>query len=214
MSTNQMGLASKSKLTAIANAIRTKLGVSTQYSLDDMPSAIASIGGGGGGGITPTGTIQITENGTFDVTQYASAAVNVSGGGSSGGWELLSEFTASEDVATINIEVPSAKRGMNVYKVELTGETSVSEWIYLHANTSESSLSGAYFSQKRTYSDAFFASKRGYGSGGYSVSTGSRTSANTDRFVTTEDIQNFFLNLYASESTFKNGFNVKLYGID
>lgn len=36
-----------------------------------------------GGGITPTGNIDITENGTFDVTQYAQATVNVpsSGGG-------------------------------------------------------------------------------------------------------------------------------------
>lgn len=79
MSTNQMGLASKSKLTAIANAIRTKLGVSTQYSLDDMPTAIASISGGGG--ITPTGTkqVSITQNGTTteDVTNYASAEITV-----------------------------------------------------------------------------------------------------------------------------------------
>lgn len=98
-------LVENSSLQDIADSIRAKLGVQTTYKPGEMADAIDSISGGGivpigtktitqngtgidvaqyayadvnvPDGITPTGTIGITQNGTVDVTQYASASVNV-----------------------------------------------------------------------------------------------------------------------------------------
>ena len=65
------------KLTAIADAIRSKAGTTDAMTLAQMPDSISGIETG----ITPTGSIDITDNGTYDVTDKASAVVNVSSGG-------------------------------------------------------------------------------------------------------------------------------------
>lgn len=69
----------------IANAIRVKNGTTNTYTVSQMADAITELSIGGNGGIVPTGNINITGNGTFDVTQYAQAIVNVaSSDGASG----------------------------------------------------------------------------------------------------------------------------------
>lgn len=63
---------SSSYLEDIGDAIRYKKGTSETYYPSQMGDAIRSIEG-----IVPTGSIEISENDTYDVTEYASAVVDV-----------------------------------------------------------------------------------------------------------------------------------------
>ncbi len=69
-------LVSDTYLTDIADAIREKNGTTDTYKPSEMAEAISNIQTG----ITPAETINITENGTYDVTNYANANVNVASG--------------------------------------------------------------------------------------------------------------------------------------
>lgn len=64
-------------LTNIANAIREKNGTNDTYKPNEMANAINNIETG----IEPTGTLEITENGSYDIKNYANANVNVASGG-------------------------------------------------------------------------------------------------------------------------------------
>lgn len=80
---NPYYIISEKTLTNIADAIRIKNGTLTKYKPTEMDDAILALNANG---ITPTGTLVINENGTYNVTNYETAEVNIasSGGGGSG----------------------------------------------------------------------------------------------------------------------------------
>ena len=91
-------LVEKESLEDIADAIRAKNGSSTTYKPSEMAGAISAIPSGG---ITPTGTKQITTNGTHDVTNYASAQVNVPTGITPSGSQTFTE-NGTYDVTSLS----------------------------------------------------------------------------------------------------------------
>lgn len=168
-------LINEDTMTNIADAIRSKKGVSTTYKPNEMPSAIDSISGGG---ITPTGTINITTNGTHDVTNYASASVAVPQGTTPTGTKEISitqNGTTTEDVTnyasaqiTVNVSGGGATIGKasqyveftpssdatssSRYTVQLVPPTSAAWWIYVWSKEKPSPPADGYIALVASFS--------------------------------------------------------------
>lgn len=91
----------------VANAIRSKTGKNNLMKIGEMPEEIESIPTG----ITPTGELPITTNDTYDVTNYATAVVNVPSFPEPTGTYYINENGASINIKNyeyVDVEVPSS----------------------------------------------------------------------------------------------------------
>lgn len=101
--------------------------------------AIANLGSTGSGGITPTGTLNINQNGTFDVTYYESAEVDVPAPDGyikpEGTVTVTSNGTHDvESYKSVNVNVPTGSGATGTVTIESNGVHDVASYAKANVN--------------------------------------------------------------------------------
>lgn len=155
----------ESNIQAIANAIRTKKEEpsSVKYTVADMAQGVLDIPAGP----TPTGTIQLTDNGTYDVTDYAEAEVAVYTG-QLPGYIKNASYLFAENLSTS--PTTASERYSNVSLrnalLALVGAPTNTQYMFYYAYRAEASDIQSWLNTVDTSncsSFAFMFSSFGYG---------------------------------------------------
>lgn len=196
-------------LTSVANAIRTKGGTSSQMAFPaGFVSAVQAIPTG----ITPTGTKSITENGTYDVTQYASAEVNVSGGGG-GAMALLDTITVTQQVRAVNVDISAYSSLYNFIYIYIDAELTASDWIYYSINGSSPS-GGTYQNSMQNHKGICFIQihpSAGNASSSVIAGVSGNNTMSLGNYNGTP-VSNVYAYAYTATKYFKVGSKFKIYG--